>query len=126
MANWHPDGFIGGAFRTIASHVPPPRGVRSPLQWGDVDRVRELLGYGVRSLELAARELVWRFASPEHMLDYFRRWYGPTNAAFAALDDDVQTELARDLLCVCREHNRAGEAAMAAPSAYVEVTAVRA
>jgi SAM-dependent methyltransferase len=53
MNNWHPESFIGDVFRTIASHVAPPPGLRSPLEWGDEQRVRELLGGGVRSLRLS-------------------------------------------------------------------------
>jgi hypothetical protein len=78
MANWRPDSFIGDAFRAIAAHFPPPHGVRPPLEWGDQRRVRELLGPGAGSLSFKPREFVWRFASSDHMLDRFQRWYGPT------------------------------------------------
>jgi SAM-dependent methyltransferase len=126
MNNWHPASFIGDVFRTVGSHVAPPQGLRSPLEWGDETRIRELLGPGVRSLRLQSRELVWRFFSAEHMLECFQRWYGPTNVAFAALEADAQEALARDLLAVYSRHNRAGDAALVAPSTYVEVTAVKA
>jgi hypothetical protein len=126
MANWHPDSLIGDVFRTITSHTPLPTGMRSPLEWGAEERVRELLGPSVRSLRLEPREFVWRFTSADHMLDYFQRWDGPTNVAFAALDDDAQEALARNLLDVYVQHNRAGDAAMVAPSSYIEVTAVKA
>ena len=39
-----PDGFIGQLFKTIARHVPPPAGLRSPIQWGTEERLRELFG----------------------------------------------------------------------------------
>jgi SAM-dependent methyltransferase len=126
MNNWHPESFIGDVFRTIGARVPTPPGLRSPLEWGNETRVRELFGQDVRSLRLQLREFVWRFVSPEHMLDYFQRWYGPTNVAFAALEQDDQEALARDLLAVYKRHNRAGDAALVAPSTYVEVTAVKA
>jgi SAM-dependent methyltransferase len=126
MNNWHPVSFIGDVFRTIASYAAPQPGLRSPLEWGDEKRVRELLGTGVRSLGLQQRELVWRFVSPDHMLEYFQRWYGPTSVAFAAIETDAHEALARDLLAVYNRHNRAGDAALIAPSAYVEVTAVKA
>jgi ubiquinone/menaquinone biosynthesis C-methylase UbiE len=126
MNNWHPESFIGDVFRTIASHVAPSPGLRSPLEWGSEQRIRDLFGAGVHSLRLQPREYVWRFVSPEHMLDYFQRWYGPTTVAFAALEANAQEGLARDLLGVYSRHNRAGDAALVAPSAYVEVTAVKA
>src|SRR4051812_34656791 len=31
LASWTPEGFLGDLFRVIAKHVPPPRGVLSPL-----------------------------------------------------------------------------------------------
>src|SRR4051794_22067848 len=34
LASWTPTGFIGEVFRTVAPHVPPPAGVRSPMLWG--------------------------------------------------------------------------------------------
>ena len=34
LASWTPDGFIGELFRTVARHVSPPAGVRSPMLWG--------------------------------------------------------------------------------------------
>jgi SAM-dependent methyltransferase len=126
MNNWHPESFIGDVFRTIGARVPPSAGLRSPLEWGDEQRIRTLFGAGVRSLKLELREWVWRFVSSGHMLDYFQRWYGPTNVAFAALERDAQEALARDLLDVISRHNRAGDAALVAPPAYVEVTAVKA
>src|SRR5689334_17707882 len=30
LASWTPDGFVGELFRTVAAHVPPPRGLVSP------------------------------------------------------------------------------------------------
>src|SRR5690349_19841398 len=42
MANWAPDGFIGEMFRTVGRRVPPPPGIRGPVEWGSEDRVREL------------------------------------------------------------------------------------
>ena len=34
LASWTPQGFLGDLFRTVAKHVPPMPGVRSPLLWG--------------------------------------------------------------------------------------------
>ena len=33
-----PDGFIGNLFKAIGKHVPPPAGLRSPIQWGTEPR----------------------------------------------------------------------------------------
>lgn len=38
------EGFIGQLLKTNAKHVPPPAGVRSPMQCRTVERLRELFG----------------------------------------------------------------------------------
>src|SRR5512147_2374154 len=38
LACWTPDGFIGEMFRAMARHVPPPSGLRSPMEWGSEER----------------------------------------------------------------------------------------
>jgi ubiquinone/menaquinone biosynthesis C-methylase UbiE len=40
LANWTPTGFIGGMFRTISKHVPPPAGLKQPGLWGTEQRLR--------------------------------------------------------------------------------------
>ena len=60
------------------------------------------------------------------MLEFFREWYGPTQVAFGALDEEGQKALGEDLLAVYRKHNRADDGTLVAPSAYVEVLAVKA
>ena len=87
--------------------------------------MRELFGDRVTSLTFIPREMVWRFHSAEHMLEFFRDSYGPTQVAFGALDEDGQKALAADLLAVYAKHNRADDGTLVAPSAYVEVVAVK-
>ena len=126
MVNWTPDSMMGDIFRASGAHVPPPAGIRSPLEWGSEHRLRELFGDRVTSLRLRTRQLVWRFSSGEHMLEYFRTWFGPTKTAFDVLDADEQGLLGIDLLAVYAKHNRAGDDTLVAPSDYVEVVAVKA
>ncbi len=125
MANWTPDGFIGEVFKANGRHVPPPAGLMSPPLWGTEDRLRELFGDGVSSLEVTQREYVFRYRSPEHWLEFFRAWYGPTKKAFEALDGSAQTKLADDLLGVLGRFNRSDDGTLVAPSAYLEVIAIR-
>jgi SAM-dependent methyltransferase len=126
LANWTPEGWIGDIFRANASHVAPPAGVSSPLLWGTESRVRELLGSGIRELRMTRRHFDFRYRSPEHWLAFWREYYGPTVAAFAALDTAGQDALAGDLLAVIAEHNRANDGTMSVPSEYLEVIAIRA
>ncbi len=52
MANWVPDGFVGDMFMTTAKHAPMPPNVDPPILWGTEDRLRELFGDRVSSLEI--------------------------------------------------------------------------
>ena len=126
LASWTPDGFIGELFRTTAAHVPPPAGLQSPLLWGTEEHLRGLFGDGVESLAVAERTFTWRFTSAEAFVAFFRRWYGPTVKAFAALEPHAAEALGRDLVELARRHDRIGTpGALAIPATYAEAIAVR-
>jgi SAM-dependent methyltransferase len=125
LASWTPDGFIGDLFRTVAAHVAPPAGVQSPMLWGTEPHLRELFGGGIASLAITDRIFTWRFRSPEEFVGFFRRWYGPTVKAFAALEASEQDALERDLVDLARRWDRLGSDATAIPAAYTEAIAIR-
>ena len=126
LASWTPGGFIGDLFRTVAAHVPPPAGVASPMLWGTESHLRELFGEQVVSLEIAEQTFTFRFVSAEAFVAFFRRWYGPTVKAFAALEREGQEALERDLVELARRHDRLGApGAIAIPATYVEAVAFR-
>jgi SAM-dependent methyltransferase len=127
LANWTPDGFIGGLFRTVGRHVPPPAGLRSPIEWGTEPRLQELLGGGVARLDVQERAFTFRFRSAEEFVDLFRTWYGPTAKAFAALERAGQVALADELTALARSHDRLGDGAgaVAIPATYVEAIATK-
>jgi len=124
MCNWAPDSMMHDVFGATGRHVPPPPRVEPVFNWGDETKVRELFA-GRVSLTFIPREVTWRFPSVDFMLEYFREWYGPTKVAFGALDEAAKAALANDLLAVYRKHNRADDGTLVAPSAYVEVIAVK-
>lgn len=126
LANWTPDSFVGQMFKVIGRHVPPPPGVRSPALWGTKERLGELLGEGVSSVQVTRRQFVFRYTSPTQWLEAFRTYYGPMVRAFAALDSDRQRQLTEDLLDLAGSMNRAAGPVMAVPSDYLEVVAIRA
>jgi ubiquinone/menaquinone biosynthesis C-methylase UbiE len=125
LANWTPDGFIGSMFRTQGKHVPPPPGIKPPPLWGTEERLRELLGEGVASLEVTQRSFMWRFPSARHFVEHFRSYYGPTLKAFEALDADGQEALAKDLEELLEHWNISDGSTLMVPSDYLEVVAVR-
>jgi SAM-dependent methyltransferase len=125
LASWKPDGFIGELFRTVGRHVPPSAGVPSPMLWGCEDHLRGLLGEGIASLEVTERSFTFRFPSPEHVVAFFRLWYGPTVKAFAALEGAARDELDADLVTLARRFDRLGADATAIPASYIEAVALR-
>jgi ubiquinone/menaquinone biosynthesis C-methylase UbiE len=125
MTNWTPDGLVGEMFRITSEYAPPPAGVEPPTRWGTEDRLEELLGGGTESIETQRRQFFFRYRSPEHWLEYFKRWFGPVRSAFEALDEAGRRAIADDLLSMMRRHNMAGDMALVAPSTYLEVVAVR-
>ena len=125
LASWTPTGFIGDLFRTIASYVPPPAGVQSPMLWGTRSHLGELFGDRITSLGVTERTFTFRFESPDQFVDFFRRWYGPTLKAFAALEPGAQDELHEDLVALAMRWDRLGTGdAIAIPSTYAEAIAV--
>ena len=125
LASWTPDGFIGELFRTIGAYVAPPAGVQSPLLWGTEAHLRRLFGEAVSSLDVVERTFTFRFRSAEELVSFFRRWYGPTLKAFAALEGSTaEAALERDLVALARRFDRGGGDALAIPSTYTEAVAV--
>jgi ubiquinone/menaquinone biosynthesis C-methylase UbiE len=121
MANWTPDGIIGQVFKTLGRYLPPPAGVKSPALWGTQARIGELFGAKADSIDLTAREFVFRYPSNDHFMDIFRTYYGPMHKAFLALDEDRQKELDADLRAVLDRFNTVNDGTLVAPGAYVDV-----
>jgi ubiquinone/menaquinone biosynthesis C-methylase UbiE len=125
LTSWTPDSVTGNMLKTVGKHVPPPPGVKPPPLWGTEERLQELLGEGVSSLETTRRTYNFRYPSVDHYVGWFREYYGPTVRAFAALDPEGQEALAGDLKELFESRNTSGDATLVAPSDYLEAVAVR-
>ena len=126
MANWTPEGFIGQMFKATGKHVPPPPNMPSPLKWGDEETVRERLADGISDLKLARRMCEFKYEfSPAEVVEFFRMYYGPTQRAFGALDENGQAALRGDLEKLWAEHNQAQDNATHVDGEYLEVVATR-
>src|SRR5882757_3553334 len=128
LANWTPEGFIGKMFKVFKAHLPPPpAGVPSPMGWGDEATVRSRLQHGFAEVRLTRRIAVMRYPfPPAETVEFFRQYYGPTQRAFASLDNSAQDALRRDLVELQTTHNVAetpGTTEVAAE--YLEVVATR-
>jgi SAM-dependent methyltransferase len=126
LANWTPEGFIGGLFRVVGRHVPPPAGLVPPPSWGKREHVEALFGDAVSSLTTVRKDFAFRYASAAHFIDVFRTFYGPTHKAFAALDERGRAALHADLEALVAEHDKGGGGSLVVPAEYLEIVAVRA
>jgi ubiquinone/menaquinone biosynthesis C-methylase UbiE len=125
LANWTPPSFIGELFKLIGKYLPPPAGVKSPALWGTEERLRELFGNRLASMEIARKHFVFRYRSAGHWLETFRTFYGPMHKAFGALDAAKQESLAADLIALAGRFNRASDGTLLAPGEYLEVVITR-
>jgi ubiquinone/menaquinone biosynthesis C-methylase UbiE len=125
LANWTPEGFIGQLFKILGKYLPPPAGTKSPPLWGSRARVTEMFGPAALSIKAESRMFAFRYRSPEHFVEIFKTYYGPTHKAFAALDEANQQGLRDDLLALIRRMNRAEDGTMVVPSEYLETVIVK-
>ena len=87
MGNWTPEGFIGQMFKTFARFIAPS-GMPAPVLWGDETVVRSRLGHGISDLKMTRRQYSFTYPfPPSEVVEFFRQYYGPTNRAFATLDE---------------------------------------
>lgn len=121
MANWTPAGFIGQLFKVMGRYLPPPAGVKPPSLWGTEERLREIFGASIASMQAPAKHFNFRYRSPKHWLQTFRTYYGPMHKAFGALDAARQASLEQDLLDLVSRLNTATDGTMVVPSEYLEV-----
>jgi hypothetical protein len=127
MANWTPEGFIGQMFKTTGKHVAPPAGMPSPLLWGNEETVKSRLSDGIADLQMVRRNIDFVFPiGPAEVVEHFRKYYGPTQKAFDALEADAQTALRKDLEDLWSSYNSATDGTTKVASEYLEVRAIRA
>ncbi len=125
MANWTPDSFIGEIFRTTSRYIQAPPNLKPPTLWGTEQRLRELFGNGIASLQVIPRTFIFRFLSAEHWLEFHRTHFGPLVKAFELLSAADRESLSHDLLDLARRHNRSGGDILIIPGDYLEVVAVK-
>ena len=84
-------------FKTFARFIAPS-GMPAPVLWGDEVVVRERLGHGVSDLTMTRRHYSFTYPfPPTEVVEFFRQYYGPTNRAFASLDETDVRKLRDEL-----------------------------
>ncbi|MGQ0602069.1 MAG: class I SAM-dependent methyltransferase [Anaerolineales bacterium] len=97
LTTWPPDGAVADYFRIMRPYMPPPPASPppSPFEWGNRDRLRELLG-ATFDLRFETGTTVLRAPNSEAVWELFVTAYGPTKALAANLDPERRAGLKRD------------------------------
>jgi ubiquinone/menaquinone biosynthesis C-methylase UbiE len=85
LASWTPTGGLAKMFAVMAPYQPAPP-PSNPFDWGDENRVRELLGEWF-DLELEEHVSTLRVPSGEAYWELFSTSYGPTKTLAESLGD---------------------------------------
>jgi SAM-dependent methyltransferase len=126
MGNWTPEGFVGQMFKTFARFIAPS-GMPAPVLWGDETVVRARLGPGVSDLRMERKLYSFTYPfPPADVVEFFRQYYGPTNRAFASLNDTDARTLRDELEALWSTHNRGGDDLTVVQAEYLSVVAIRA
>jgi ubiquinone/menaquinone biosynthesis C-methylase UbiE len=122
MANWTPEGFVGKQFALMAKHVPPAPGVPAPVLWGKDDVVRQRFGKGARNIETRRQIAHFNYPfGPDEVVEFFRKYFGPTQVAYSRLDADGQKRLSEDLSKLWSEYNEGETGTTVLKAEFLEV-----
>jgi SAM-dependent methyltransferase len=127
MGNWTREGFIGQMFKTFARFIAPP-GMPAPVLWGDEVVVRERFATGLSDLQLTRVNYQFDYPfGPAEVVEFFRKYYGPTTRAFATLGEADRAALRADLVELWAAHNTSTDPARTIVEAqYLMVVGLRA
>lgn len=99
LTTWLPDSNLFKMFLVMKPYMPPPPSPppASPFEWGNPERVRELLG-GDFDLKFEKGTSYYREPSGEAAWNTFSSSYGPTKSLAASLDETKRADLERDFI----------------------------
>ena len=132
MGNWIPNdptSFVSQLLKISSAFTPPqPEGFVSPMTWGVESHIVERFGQaGVPKEKISTAKDTFHFISPDkspaHIIESFRRFYGPTmNAYEAAQKNGKAEELHQQLLELAQSENRSTNGGTSIPATFLRVT----
>ena len=132
MGNWIPNdptSFVSQLLKISSAFTPPPpEGFVSPMTWGVDTHIIERFGQaGVPEANISMVKDTFSFISPDktpaHVVESFRRFYGPTMNAFeAAHRSGTADELHHQLLELAKTQNTKGDGSTSIPATFLRVT----
>ena len=127
LASWTPCGFVGQLLALLERHAPRqwPHFTSGLLDGVLDDHLDRLFRVSAADIDTTYRHFIFRYRSPKHCVDVFRRWYGPMWASFASLSPEGQRRLERDVVSLLLDFNDSGDTTLVVPSEYVEVVVTK-
>jgi ubiquinone/menaquinone biosynthesis C-methylase UbiE len=131
MGNWIPNDltFVSELLKISSSFMPPtPEGFISPMTWGVDTHIVERFGQaGVPRETISIVKDTFQFTSPDknptHVIESFRRFYGPTMNAFEAAEKSGRVEeLHNQLLELAKAQNQSANGGASIPANFLRVT----
>ena len=122
VASWTPDGFVGALLRLVGSFVAPPAGLTSPTRWGTREGISELMGDRV-DISWVDRTHLFKFHSAQDLAEFFIAYYGPTERAYASLEESGRRQFMDAFVALAEQWNIASDGTLVVPGAYLEVHA---
>lgn len=96
LVTWVPDGSVAEFFGLLAGCDPAPSPAASPLDWGDPDRLRELLGDAF-ALDFERGTNHAYHEDEQAIWDWYARGFGPLQGVARVLDEAGRARLRRDV-----------------------------
>lgn len=99
LTTWPADGTLAGLFKVMKLYMPesPSPPPPSPFEWGNQDKVRQLLGANF-DLRFETGTTVLREPNGLAVWELFVAGYGPTKSLAANLDPERRESLKRDFI----------------------------
>lgn len=104
---WAPDGGLGSWFRITNKFVPPPAGVATPFNWGQPDKVKELLGSAFSDVTFKRGDCPEFGDSPEGIWKLWSTRYGPTIRALGMLAGEAREAFQSEMQAFLRGYQAA-------------------
>jgi ubiquinone/menaquinone biosynthesis C-methylase UbiE len=125
MANWTPTGLAGQMFALSGKYLPPSP-TPPPVLWGVPETVTERFGDGVSDLKLTKRMAEMNYdMPPSEVVQFFRKYFGPTVMTFKAVPEDRHEELTRDMEAIWAENNKSMDGGTLVYGEFLEVVATK-
>ena len=124
LTTWPSDGAIAGLFNVMKPYMPEPPSPPppSPFEWGDQERVKQLLGSAF-DLKFETGTTVLRKPDGLAVWELFVSGYGPTKSLAAALAPGQRESLKRDFIDY--HDNFKTELGIAMPREYLVTIGIR-